>query len=446
MNKKFALICALFLCATQLSGCGSDPGFNEDTDFVVDEGSAQFINLMSNSPNLTILHGLSRTSVRFPFTSPVELRAADNYDWEIVYLNDPNEFNSANQIVVAEGNDQLVKKDSLSTFLIMGTIAQPNVQIVDHEVLPQSERPEGEAQLWFANNANTFAMVDIFITAFGLDIGNLAPTVTLNYGSSSDLIPVISGPDKQIRVKVTNTGRLIFDSGPIELPDKSNELFAIVDDFGPNKDEHVNVIRTLSAARTIIADASQPSRARIANFSQFEALSASLDDVQFDEVNRLGFSDYSEISTGNKQLIVKDAETVLEQSAQSGFDGNFKTVYIFSNESEERNQVTKSLSVVDDNRPVIDRAIFSFANGGNEAIDLYAVEPGDGIDDQRPLLNDFGFGASEALEVLARPSDLVIANQESSETLAMISVNFVPGETFTVIFDSLGTITLKVSP
>ena len=63
--------------------------------------------------------------------------------------------------------------------------------------------------------------------------------------------------------------------------------------------------------------------------------------------------------------------------------------------------MTKSLSVLDDRRPIIDRAIFSFANGSNEAIDVYAVEPGDGIDDQRPLLNDFGFGASETLEVLA---------------------------------------------
>ena len=65
---------------------------------------------MGDSPNLTILHGLSRTSVQFPFTSPVELRAADEYDWEIVYLNDPNEFNSDNQIVVAEGKDQVIKK------------------------------------------------------------------------------------------------------------------------------------------------------------------------------------------------------------------------------------------------------------------------------------------------------------------------------------------------
>ena len=447
MNKKFACLCIPLLAATNLPGCGSDPGFNEDIDFAVDEGSAQFVNLMGDSPNLTILHGLSRTSVQFPFTSPVELRAADEYDWEIVYLNDPNEFNSDNQIVVAEGKDQVIKKDSLSTFLLMGNIAQPNIQIVDHDLLPQAERPDGEAKLWFANNARNFAMVDIFVTTAGEDLEDITPLVTLNSGAFSDLFPVFSGLDKQIRVKATDSGQLIFDSGPIELPDKSNELFAIVDDFGPNQGDHVNIIRTLSAAQTIIVDASQTARARIANFSQFETVSASLNQVQFDDVARLNLSDYSDVANGNAELIVKEgAEIVLEESSQPGFDGNFKTIYIFSNENDEGNQGTKSLGVVDDKRSVVDRAILSFANGSSETIDLYAVEPGDGIDDQRPLLNDFGFGASGTLEVLVRPSDLIVANQESSETLGVLSVDFVPGQSFTVIFDSSGNLNLQVSP
>ena len=86
------------------------------------------------------------------------------------------------------------------------------------------------------------------------------------------------------------------------------ELFAIVDDFGPNQDDHVNIIRTLSAAQTIIVDASQTARARIANFSQFETVSASLNQVQFDEVSQLSLSDYSDLANGNAELIVKDTE------------------------------------------------------------------------------------------------------------------------------------------
>ncbi len=295
-------------------------------------------------------------------------------------------------------------------------------------------------------------MIDIFVTDLGEDLEAMSPLVTLNSGAFSDLFPVFSGLDKRIRVKASDSGRVIFDSGPIELPDKSNELFAIVDDFGPNQEEHVNVIRTLSAAQTVIVDQSQTARARIANFSQFEALSASLDQVEFDDVARSNLSDYSDVANGNAQLIVKraegaeGAEIVLEESSQPGFDGNFKTIFIFSNESDEGNQGTKSLGVIDDKRSVVDRAILSFANGSNETIDLYAVEPGDGIDDQRPLLNDFGFGASGTLEVLVRPSDLIVANQESSETLGVLSVDFVPGQSFTVIFDSSGNLNLEVSP
>ena len=175
-------------------------------------------------------------------------------------------------------------------------------------------------------------------------------------------------------------------------------------------------------------------------------MSASLNQVQLDEVSQLSLSVYSDIANGNAELIVKDNELVLEESSQPGFDGNFKTVYIFSNENDEGSQGTKSLGVTDDKRSVVDRAILSFANGSSETIDLYAVEPGDGIDDQRPLLNDFGFGASGTLEVLVRPTDLIVANQESSETLGVLSVDFVPGQSFTVIFDSSGNLNLEVSP
>ena len=64
-------------------------------------------------------------------------------------------------------------------------------------------------------------LIFLLLTA-GEDLEDITPLVTLNSGAFSDLFPVFSGLDKQIRVKATDSGRLIFDSGPIELPDKSN--------------------------------------------------------------------------------------------------------------------------------------------------------------------------------------------------------------------------------
>ena len=62
---------------------------------------------------------------------------------------------------------------------------------------------------------NTFTMVDIFVTAFGLDI-EIGSTVTLNYGSSQILFRSSRAQTSKFN-QATDSGRLIFDSGPIEL-------------------------------------------------------------------------------------------------------------------------------------------------------------------------------------------------------------------------------------
>ena len=46
-----------------LVGCGSDPGFNEETDFVRKEGAVQFVNMMADSPELTMIHGLNNQTL-----------------------------------------------------------------------------------------------------------------------------------------------------------------------------------------------------------------------------------------------------------------------------------------------------------------------------------------------------------------------------------------------
>ena len=444
MQKKRVLFLTSITVLKYLSGCGSDPGFNEDTDFVVDEGSAQFVNLMADSPNLTILHGLTRSSVQFPFTSPVELRAADDYDWKIIYFNTVEEFDSDNEIIVAEGEDQVVQKDALSSFLIMGSLNEPNIQIVNHEGKLPSDRPDGEAMLWFASNSSNFDMVSIFLSALNEDLSSLTPLATLNRGTFSDLIAVASGTERQLRITETASGKLIFDSGSIEIPDKSNELFAIVDDFGPNQEEHVNVIRTLSASRSIIPDINQPAFARAGNFSDFEQVSVVLGDTGFGEINFQDVSDYREIMSGEINLDINDNEASLEESSQTGVKGNFQSLFVFSDKSDLDKPATRSLSTLDDFRPVIDRALFKFVNGSDQTLDLYAVEPGDDIKDQNPLLNDFGFGGSGTTEVLARPADLIVANEDSSETLTLLSLDFIAGKSYTVIYDSSGNLILQL--
>ena len=81
MNKFFRL--PLALATGMLVACGSDPGFNEETDFVNRESRLQFVNMVTGSPELGILHGLNSTQVSFGTASDVANRFVDEYDGRV---------------------------------------------------------------------------------------------------------------------------------------------------------------------------------------------------------------------------------------------------------------------------------------------------------------------------------------------------------------------------
>ena len=117
----------LFLVTTFLAGCGSDPGFS-DEDFRTEDGTVQFVNMMPDSPQVRMFHGLSQDDIAFPFVSPIELRFVDRYDWEIAYVN-----TAGDRVIIAEDENQQISADTLSTFLFMGTTTQPKVSTTSIE-------------------------------------------------------------------------------------------------------------------------------------------------------------------------------------------------------------------------------------------------------------------------------------------------------------------------
>ena len=126
----------LLLAILLLSACGSDSGFNEDTDFISKNGFVQFVNMMPDSPEVTMFHGRDRETSRFPFAQAARQTPVDKYDWRIAYL-DAND----DEVTVAEGENQPILEDGLSTYLWMGSLSQPNIQIVDAPFIVSSNRP-----------------------------------------------------------------------------------------------------------------------------------------------------------------------------------------------------------------------------------------------------------------------------------------------------------------
>lgn len=413
-----------------IAGCGSDPGFNEATDFVRTDGAVQIINMMPDSPELTFIHGLNTSQVRFPYSTGVQVRVSDNYDWRAAYLN-----SNGDEVTVIEGDDQVIAEDIQSTFLLMGNLAQPTVQIVDIPLTPLEQRPETEAEVWFAASLSAHAMVDIYLTEFGTALGDTAPLVTLDSGTYSSVQKVPVGDNRQLRITTAGTADVLFDSGSIVIASQSLELFALVDDFGPASTSHVDVIRSLAANLTTITDITQPAAAQVANLTTIAPLDVSVGDVLYAPLAAGEVSAHRSVATGN-QVVTTSGPTGTTGS-ESPFlrAGQYLSVIVVDDVSAET-QPASRIAVVENNlRPMQDRAHFQLVNGSDVAIDFYALRGDESTDDIAPTFNDLTTGVTGIVEVLTGQARFVAQTADNSSTIDSIDANLTAGTSYTLIFD-----------
>lgn len=426
----------LLLAILLLSACGSDSGFNEDTDFVVKDGFVQFVNMMPDSPEVIMLHGLERSSSGFPLAKAIELRPVDKYDWRIAYLNSNDD-----EVTVAEGENQPIIEDGLTTFLWMGSLRQPNIQIVDVPFIRSADRPAGIAEIWFASNLTNQPMVDIYLTDLGADLADAVPLATVTSGSFTSRFSVDAGPAQQIRITVAGSNELLFDSGTIEIPEQAEGFYALVDDFGPNGANHVDVIRSFGQEGTTIRDVSQPPSVRVGNYSNQASVTATLGTTVYPDINEQTRSNSKETANGVVNFSVTDSpDTILEESPVTIARGIFQSIYTFENDTVDATSVTRSLIIADSLRLVRDRALFKFINGSNEIVDVYILRPGQDVDEVPPFLNNVGFAGTQNSESLATNLEYVIRNSDNTETLASTSNTQQEGIGYTLIFDTNGVL------
>lgn len=426
---------AALLFVLLLAACGSDPGFNKKEDFASKEGRVQFVNMMPDSPEVTIIHGFDQTQVPFPVSAPIEVRFEDKYDWRIAYLD-----SSGKEITVIKDENQQITEDFLSTFLFMGSIQQPDVQIVDREIVPLEDKPADMADVWFASNITNHPMVDIYITDFGAEITASTVLTTLTSGSSSQQFSVGAGTEKQLRITVAGSVDILFDSGSIEIPENSLDLYALVDDFGPSAADHVDVIRSLTVAGSDITDVSQSGSARLGNFTSFETIEATIGSVIFPSTTQEDRSTYQEVADGEQTLIVTSDGTQLEELVLNVRLGIFQSVYTFDNVDAQTQPATNSLIVPDEHRPIVDRSLFKFVNGSNQTVDLYALRDNKTLENSLPLIDDISLGGTATNEALSEVINFVVTSSDATETLASLVVDLMESESYTLIFEDEGII------
>jgi len=430
------LLLAIFL----LSACGSDSGFDEHTDFITKNGFVQFVNMMPDSPEVTMFHERDRSTLRFPLAQAVAQSPVDKYDWRIAYLDAKDD-----EVTVAKGENQPILEERLTTYLWMGSINQPNIQIVDAPYLRSSDRPAGVADIWFASNLTNHSMVDIYLTDLGVTLTEAAPLATVTSGSFTSRFSVDAGPDQQVRITVAGSNELLFDSGSLEILEKTEDLYALVDDFGPDGAKHANVIRTIGSIGSTILDDSQPASVRIGNYSEQSPVTATLGTAVYPNINKQTRSNSQEIENSSIEFTITDAsDTILEASSGPVTirAGAFHSIYTFENTTTDATSITRSLIAIDSFRLVRDRALFKFINGSNEFVDVYILRPGQDLDKVAPLLNDVGFAAQLNSESIANDVEYVIRNSDNTETLASISNTQQEGVSYTLIFDAKGDLQL----
>ena len=421
-----------------LIGCGSDPGFNEETDFARKEGAVQFVNMIAESPELTMFHGLNNQTIRFPFTSGIDTRFEDRYDWRLAFRS-----SSLDEVTVAEAENQQILENTLSTFLLMGSLSQPNVQVIDVVLQPIEERTEGSAVIWFASNLSAISMVDIYLLETGVILSDSAPLASLNSGSFTNALTVDAGDDLQLVVTIAGSQDVVFDSGQIPLAGKSIDLFALVDDFGPEGTNHIDVIRSSSLSGSIMPDVSQTTVARVSNYSSLGPLEVIVADTNIAAVDTGTQTDYLPTSGGLQNILInKDSETIFEESAEL-FAGGFYSLLMFDGSDSET--ALKPILVRDEFRPIKERVYFQFVNGSEETIDFYALINDQDTDDTAPLLNDAESIASGIAEVPIGETRFVVRTADNEQTLVSTQLNLQEGNTYTLIYESSSDLQVVVN-
>ncbi|MDA0978930.1 MAG: DUF4397 domain-containing protein, partial [Proteobacteria bacterium] len=206
---------------------------------------------------------------------------------------------------------------------------------------------------------------------------------------------------------------------------------------------HVNVIRTLSTARTTIPDVSQENRLRVANLSTTPAIAVTGGSLSSGDIARGDRSSYLAASAGTQTLNVSgNAEgedpVLLEEKAVNLPAGTYGTLLVFDDPSGD-SPVT-SVAILDQYRQVEDRALFQFVNGSGELIDFFALRGGESQTNTAPAFNDIGFNTSTIVEVPTGEVRFIATNSTQEETLAEAQLTLTEGNTYTVVMDTEGVI------
>lgn len=421
--KRFATgaLCALFL----LAGCGNDPGV-DIASIPVQPRSAdlQFVNLVSDSPEIFFLVGTVQQVLQFGEASLFDQLVTGEYELSAGYRDAAGE-----QVLIIDAEPVVLEDRDLITYYLTGTLANPVLQsqaFVDPQF--DTSLTGTTVEVWFVNASSDAEEIDVYLTAPTLPIAAAVPLTQLGSGQTSEVFNVGTA-DNNFRLRVTRRGsfEVIFDSDGFTLIPPTRLMFALTDYFGPLPTPESDLLTAsaiASGGQIPLAQLDIPAQLRIINLVRdIDAL-----DVYFGSTSQAPFAaDLNPLEvTGYKQIPdevlplnltlsgVRDQFLVQRNLFYQG--GQFHSMLLSPGPATgDRVSVTNFTT---DRRRVGNRVTGTFLNTAtdNSVVNLHMLTPGQTVDEVPPTVSGFT-GSFQAFSARPGATDVLVTTGAGGTSL-----------------------------
>ncbi len=290
---------------------------------------------------------------------------------------------------------------------------------------PQAEVAAGDVRVRVVHGAPAAPMVDVYVTAPGVDITTVAALGSFSFGE--ELMPVtVPAGDYQIQVTVAGDATsVVYDSGTVPLAGGSDLIVVAIENTGTGT-APVSLLVADGLAATEILTADTPATVRVVHASpdapDVDVIAADnfaapvIEDLAYTQV-----SDSLSIPAGdlNVKVVPAGAQTpVVIDADLTLVAGTPYSVYAAGALAD-----IEPLVLVDDPRRIATEARLRIVHASPSAgpVDIYLVEPGAdiGADDVTPALTNVPFLADSGYLSVAAGDYEVVVTPTGSTTAAI---------------------------
>ncbi len=269
--------------------------------------------------------------------------------------------------------------------LLTGTFASPISSLIDNALVTTG------LEVQFGSSVNNGQAVDVYLTAQDASLATSIPAATLNFDGLSSQSSFSPGSDYRIRITEVGSTDVLYDSGTILLQTGRNQIFLLVDYFGPG-DAPFRVVSIAAGTASALQGEALPAALRVANF----VTNTPSVDFYFDDTNDLPeFSgitfgentDYLNLDAGARSINItpsgEKTNFIFEQNVTL-VAGESRTLLLAGDPASEDGAF--GLVVTDNDRPISTELQLRFLHGSAEsgAVDFYVLETGDTVADESP--------------------------------------------------------------